>query len=81
MMIGEQFEDASDEVRGAVVNIRPKGDKLALWTGHYDRREETTRIGSAQTRITKLSTATTYMHAYIHTYVRTYVRTYLRLSV
>ncbi|XP_062499245.1 eukaryotic translation initiation factor 4E-like [Corticium candelabrum] len=46
MMIGEQFEDASDEVRGAVVNIRPKGDKLALWTGHYDRREETTRIGT-----------------------------------
>lgn len=45
MMIGEQFEDASDEVRGAVVNIRPKGDKLALWTGHSDRREETTRIG------------------------------------
>jgi translation initiation factor 4E len=46
MMIGEQFETSSDEVCGAVVNIRQKGDKLALWTGHYDRREDVTRIGT-----------------------------------
>lgn len=31
-MIGEAFDDWGDEVCGAVVNIRAKGDKLALWT-------------------------------------------------
>lgn len=31
-MIGEQFEDLGEEICGAVVNIRNKGDKVSLWT-------------------------------------------------
>ncbi|CAG0897474.1 unnamed protein product [Cyprideis torosa] len=31
-LIGEGFDDFSDEVTGAVVNIRPKQDKVAVWT-------------------------------------------------
>ncbi|KAF8782889.1 Eukaryotic translation initiation factor 4E like protein [Argiope bruennichi] len=38
-MIGEAFDIASDDVNGSVVQIRNKGDKLAVWTAdvkHYD---------------------------------------------
>lgn len=30
-MIGEQF-DHGDEICGAVVNVRPKQEKIAIWT-------------------------------------------------
>lgn len=29
---GERFEEDGDEICGAVVNVRQKGDKVALWT-------------------------------------------------
>ncbi|MCL4121463.1 UNVERIFIED_CONTAM: hypothetical protein GTU68_025151 [Idotea baltica] len=32
LLIGEAFEEHSDEVCGAVVNIRGKGDKVGVWT-------------------------------------------------
>lgn len=37
-MVGEQFDDGSDNVCGAVVNVRNKGDKISLWTrdGHNE---------------------------------------------
>ena len=44
-LIGEAFDDASDEVCGAVVNIRNKGDKLALWTHDASKTEATVKIG------------------------------------
>lgn len=31
-MIGEAFDEYSEDVCGAVVNIRGKVDKLAVWT-------------------------------------------------
>ncbi|XP_075232427.1 eukaryotic translation initiation factor 4E1 [Lycorma delicatula] len=31
-MIGEAFDDYSDEICGAVVNVRSKGDKIGVWT-------------------------------------------------
>jgi len=31
-MIGEAFDDHGEDVCGAVVNIRQKGDKIAVWT-------------------------------------------------
>ncbi|XP_038867585.1 eukaryotic translation initiation factor 4E-1A-like [Salvelinus namaycush] len=31
-LVGEAFDDHSDDVCGAVVNIRTKGDKLVIWT-------------------------------------------------
>jgi hypothetical protein len=30
-LIGEDFEDTGRMVNGAVVSIRPKGDKICLW--------------------------------------------------
>lgn len=39
-LIGEAFGDDSDQVCGAVVNIRHKGDKLAVWTGIADDNTE-----------------------------------------
>ena len=35
----------SDEVCGAVVNIRPKGDKLGLWTTDASNGDYIVRIG------------------------------------
>ena len=44
-LVGEAFDDYSDEVCGAVVNIRNKGDKIAVWTSDYENREAVTHIG------------------------------------
>ncbi|XP_067671562.1 eukaryotic translation initiation factor 4E-like isoform X1 [Haliotis asinina] len=44
-LIGEAFDEQSDDVCGAVVNIRGKGDKLALWTVDANRAESNTKIG------------------------------------
>lgn len=44
-LIGEAFGDSSDEVCGAVVNIRNKGDKVGVWTGNGANREGTLHIG------------------------------------
>ncbi|XP_078453443.1 eukaryotic translation initiation factor 4E-like isoform X2 [Lampetra planeri] len=44
-LIGEAFDDHSDNVCGAVVNIRGKGDKIAVWTRDCDDREGIMTIG------------------------------------
>uniref|UniRef100_T1IXQ5 eIF-4F 25 kDa subunit n=1 Tax=Strigamia maritima TaxID=126957 RepID=T1IXQ5_STRMM len=44
-LIGEAFEEQSDEICGAVVNVRPKGDKLAVWTATARKMEPSIKIG------------------------------------
>jgi len=44
-LIGEAFEDLGDEICGAVINLRSKGDKLGLWTADAGRAEHNMRIG------------------------------------
>lgn len=44
-MIGEAFDEYSDDVCGAVVNIRPKGDKLGVWTSNADSADSVMEIG------------------------------------
>ncbi|XP_069756993.1 eukaryotic translation initiation factor 4E family member 1c isoform X2 [Narcine bancroftii] len=44
-LIGEAFDEYSDDVCGAVVNVRPKGDKIAIWTGNCQNREAVVSIG------------------------------------
>ena len=39
-LVGEVFEESSDEVCGAFVQIRSKGDKIAIWTGNAKREKE-----------------------------------------
>lgn len=43
-MIGEQFDDG-EQICGAVVNIRNKGDKISLWTRDMNDDEANMRIG------------------------------------
>lgn len=45
LMIGEAFEDHSEEVCGAVVNVRNKGDKIGVWTADAKKSESILKIG------------------------------------
>ncbi|WAQ96153.1 IF4E-like protein [Mya arenaria] len=49
-LIGEAFEDLSDDICGATINIRGKGDKLGLWTHDARRGDATVKIGHIQTQ-------------------------------
>ncbi|XP_051174409.1 eukaryotic translation initiation factor 4E-1A-like [Leptopilina boulardi] len=44
-MIGEGFNEFSDDICGAVVNVRPRQDKLALWTGDAHSSQSIMEIG------------------------------------
>lgn len=44
-MIGEAFNEYSDDVCGAVVNIRTKGDKIGVWTSNADSPDSVMQIG------------------------------------
>ena len=45
LLVGEGFGDDSDDVCGAVVQLRGKGDKLAIWTRDCTKKESILRIG------------------------------------
>jgi len=49
-LIGEAFDTNSDEICGTVVNIRPKGDKLAVWTADAEKRNQVVSIGVGMRR-------------------------------
>ncbi|KAJ9581274.1 hypothetical protein L9F63_023546 [Diploptera punctata] len=44
-MIGEAFDEHSEDVCGAVVNIRSKGDKIGLWTADGLKGQSIMKIG------------------------------------
>lgn len=44
-LIGEAFDDYGDEITGAVVNIRQKGDKVSVWTRDCTQSESIMHIG------------------------------------
>eukprot|EP00064_Thunnus_orientalis_P000242 superscaffoldBa00000012_g242 len=44
-LVGEAFDDYSDDVCGAVINVRAKGDKIAIWTTDYENKDAITHIG------------------------------------
>lgn len=44
-LLGDNFEEYSGEVCGAVVNIRTKGDKIALWTSEAENKDGVMHIG------------------------------------
>ncbi|XP_029439564.1 eukaryotic translation initiation factor 4E type 1B [Rhinatrema bivittatum] len=44
-LIGEAFDEYSDDICGAVVNIRAKGDKIAMWTKETEHKEAVMHIG------------------------------------
>ncbi|PAA85006.1 hypothetical protein BOX15_Mlig007371g1 [Macrostomum lignano] len=45
LLIGEGFDDDSDEVCGAIVQIRAKQDKLSVWTRTAVNKDACTNIG------------------------------------
>lgn len=45
LLIGEAFGEYSDSVCGAVVQIRTKGDKLAIWTNNASDQDANLSIG------------------------------------
>lgn len=44
-LIGEGFGPYSRDVCGAVINVRAKGDKIAVWTTNTENAEAVTHIG------------------------------------
>jgi len=44
-LIGESFESESVMVNGAVVNVRPRGDKLSMWLCEAKPQDSVVRIG------------------------------------
>lgn len=49
-LIGEAFDEESDQVCGAVVNIRPKIDRISIWTADYQQEAAIRKIGYAKLR-------------------------------
>jgi len=44
-LIGEAFDDDGDDICGAVVDIRPKQDRISIWTGNANNKERIFAIG------------------------------------
>jgi translation initiation factor 4E len=44
-MIGEAFDEHSEDVCGAVVNVRSKGDKIGIWTVDAVKAQSVMEIG------------------------------------
>nr|CAD7261761.1 unnamed protein product [Timema shepardi] len=44
-LIGEAFDDYHEDVCGAVVNIRAKGDKIGIWTSDALKSQSVVEIG------------------------------------
>nr|XP_014332724.1 PREDICTED: eukaryotic translation initiation factor 4E type 1B [Bos mutus] len=57
-LIGESFGEHSQEVCGAVINIRAKGDKIAVWTREAENQEGVLHIGRVYKERLGLSTKT-----------------------
>uniref|UniRef100_A0A8C7BV06 Eukaryotic translation initiation factor 4E family member 1B n=1 Tax=Neovison vison TaxID=452646 RepID=A0A8C7BV06_NEOVI len=55
-LIGESFEEHSREVCGAVINIRTKGDKIAVWTREAENQAGVLHIGQVYKERLGLST-------------------------
>ena len=39
-MIGEAFDNYNDDICGATVNVRPRGDKIGIWTTDAGKSRE-----------------------------------------
>ncbi|UYV76392.1 ife-3 [Cordylochernes scorpioides] len=44
-LVGEAFDHYGDIICGAVVQVRPKGDKIGIWTSDANNSEANMRIG------------------------------------
>jgi len=44
-LIGEAFDGETEEICGAVMNVRMKGDKIAVWTRDATNVDSNMKIG------------------------------------
>lgn len=44
-MIGESFDEYSDHICGAFINIRAKVDRISLWTTDASKMDDVAAIG------------------------------------
>lgn len=44
-LVGEAFGDESDQICGAVINVRPRMDKIAVWTSNCKDEKAVASIG------------------------------------
>lgn len=63
---GERFEEDGDEICGAVVNVRQKGDKVALWTHNAANDSANFHIGEVLFRSLKLDEKTDVIRYEVH---------------
>nr|CAG6407537.1 Eukaryotic translation initiation factor 4E1 [Euborellia annulipes]CAG6407544.1 Eukaryotic translation initiation factor 4E 1 [Euborellia annulipes] len=61
-LIGEAFDEHSDEVCGAVVNIRGKGDKIGVWTADCSKGNSVIEIGKKIKERLKMDRNTTLVY-------------------
>ena len=54
-LIGEIFDDSSDDVCGAVAQNRTKGDKISIWTKHAQNKDHIHRIGYTKESVLSLN--------------------------
>nr|CAD7570252.1 unnamed protein product [Timema californicum] len=59
-LIGEAFDDYHEDVCGAVVNIRAKGDKIGIWTSDALKSQSVVEIGKYHSKAEKIVTGQTY---------------------
>ena len=45
LLVGEAFDEETDIVNGCVINIRSKGNKIAIWTGEARKEEAVCKVG------------------------------------
>ena len=72
MLIGEAFDECSEELCGSVVNVRARGDKIAIWTANAKNRESNLKIGTIWKNETEIDTHMTVGYqAHKHSMVKT----------
>ncbi|CAG2103865.1 unnamed protein product [Medioppia subpectinata] len=69
-LIGEAFGEDSDQICGAVINIRAKMDKISVWTNDFKRVQSITNIGKILKQRTGYTPGITY-EAHSDTIVKT----------
>lgn len=44
-LVGEAFDEFNDQICGAVINVRPRMDKISIWTSDCRNMEGIAKIG------------------------------------
>lgn len=59
-LVGEAFDEANDQICGAVINVRPRMDKISIWTSDCRDTESIAKIGKIIKSRTNLTAPISY---------------------